>query len=129
MQANLAGSLLFRSMRQVSSKRLDMLADFVRRKYLVRIECHCRRVSLMRSAGLAKSSSPSAHEIRPMPRYSSDQSILIRQPGRKCLVVSKTECVLLKSDWRISSYPYLIEKLPFTEMLAMSLFRIAYSEQ
>ena len=51
IQANLAGTFLFRSMRQMSSKHLDMLADFVRRKYLIRIECHCRRVSLMRSAG------------------------------------------------------------------------------
>lgn len=83
MQANLAGSLVFRSMRQMSSKRRDMLADFVRRKYLVRIECQCRRVPLMRSAGLAKSSSPSAHDIRPVPRHSSGQSILIRQPGEK----------------------------------------------
>jgi hypothetical protein len=83
MQANLAGSLVFRSMRQMSSKRRDMLADFVRRKYLVRIECQCRRVPLMRSAGLAKSSSPSAHEIRPMIRPSSGQSILICQPSTK----------------------------------------------
>jgi len=32
----------------------------------------------------------------------------------------------IKSDWRISSYPYLIGKLPFTEMLVISLFGIAY---
>ncbi len=42
----IAESFRFRSSGQVSSKRLETLADFARHKYLLRIECECGRVKL-----------------------------------------------------------------------------------